>query len=127
MSKPLYHITRFTHSQSAHKTGLQIESYTSLNFPEIHKTEFSHTEAIRVSPILYAYQPFPYAYHTRFARTRFCLEAISYAYQPRYTRITRIIFLFQNFHTRMSILIRSSYANHRHRVFGTGQLRIIRV
>src|SRR3954462_5146756 len=59
----------------------------------------------------YAYHLASYAYHTQFTRIQNSLEANSYAYQPFHTRITRIIFLFHNFHTRMSILIRSHTQN----------------
>src|SRR3954462_6524448 len=55
----------------------------------------------------YAYHLASYAYHTHFTRTQNGLETNPYAYQPHHTRITRIIFLFPKFHTRMSIPIRS--------------------
>src|SRR4051812_11608792 len=97
------------------QTGIPIESYTSSNFPEksqnrnfTHRTPYAY-HMTHTRP--YAYHLASYAYHTHFTRTQNGLETNPYAYQPHHTRITRIVFLFPKFHTRMSIPIRSHTQN----------------
>src|SRR4051812_10907901 len=130
ISKPQNHITRFTQSKTAYKQAYKSKLHIIELSRKITKQKFHIQEVIRVSYDPYAsirVSPYlirvSYAIHqnSKWPRNQLIrVSALPYAYHQNYVPLSKFPYAYEHPHTL-------SYAKHQYVVFGTGQLRIIRV